>query len=790
METTTTPSLVFILSILFWGIVSSRAQYGSLQSSYSQHDLWLRPYEWTYLRVEVPEWFSSVTMNFLSNIDIDREKMNSLTNTEVPVICLKDGNPPIPDLSDTYLNTLLSSFRSNGSNESLFAVENYSSDLEQCVPFQTNLTLIFTNEQISPGTYYVGYFNGLGPTRTQSKMISRGKSYKITTNIYTSACPISSNYGPNCNFTIQPLSCAPSNSQFFNSILCSASNDSSCLNQTENYSKLYYLDINSISTQYIISLKPVQNNNSNNNQSLQIRGFVRYETVPAGNEYDYVLEISGTQLVLEFPKIGRWYVLINAIINGTTNDLLCFNLDWQIISCSNGNVGTNCSYNSHILERNPKRNPAIPFDSYYVPKEGPTDSSSFPLQNLLTNYSSNSSQYTIFFLNIPNGAAGSLIHVSIKSIELNNNFELFAKFGGLPLNNSYDYYSIGNTVNGNPVILSYNGTGNLEMFIVYAREGIWSFALKHPDLKYLRTSPYMYVSLIGCYKGCSDNGACKYSVDESGLTFYSYCACDRDHGGFDCSDILVTPKGHVWQSIFLVASNAAAILPAFWALRQKAFAEWILYTSSGISSALYHACDVGTWCILSFRVLQFLDFWLSFMAVISTFIYMATINETSKRALHAGVFILTAILAATGATRTSNIGVVIAIGFLGLLIGWLLEFNQVRRFVYWSQRLNFRFHLPEMYFLCENVRNVFWNLLEALKKRFKWSFFILGFVFLALAGMSWKLESNKDYWIWHSCWHITIYTSSFFFLCSTRNNVPNYELARQNSNSRVDIGES
>jgi Protein of unknown function (DUF3522) len=39
------------------------------------------------------------------------------------------------------------------------------------------------------------------------------------------------------------------------------------------------------------------------------------------------------------------------------------------------------------------------------------------------------------------------------------------------------------------------------------------------------------------------------------------------------------------------------------------------------------------------------------MAVVSTFIYMATIDESSKRAIHAGIFILTALLAATGATR-------------------------------------------------------------------------------------------------------------------------------------------
>lgn len=36
----------------------------------------------------------------------------------------------------------------------------------------------------------------------------------------------------------------------------------------------------------------------------------------------------------------------------------------------------------------------------------------------------------------------------------------------------------------------------------------------------------------------------------------------------------------------------------------QAFAEWVVYTASGISSGLYHACDVGTWCILSFGVLQ------------------------------------------------------------------------------------------------------------------------------------------------------------------------------------------
>lgn len=48
---------------------------------------------------------------------------------------------------------------------------------------------------------------------------------------------------------------------------------------------------------------------------------------------------------------------------------------------------------------------------------------------------------------------------------------------------------------------------------------------------------------------------------------------------------------------------------------------------------------------------QFMDFWLSFMAVVSTFVYLTTISEVFKRAIHTAVAILTALMAATKATR-------------------------------------------------------------------------------------------------------------------------------------------
>lgn len=50
-----------------------------------------------------------------------------------------------------------------------------------------------------------------------------------------------------------------------------------------------------------------------------------------------------------------------------------------------------------------------------------------------------------------------------------------------------------------------------------------------------------------------------------------------------------------------------------------------------------------------------MDFWLSFMAVVSTFVYLATIDEASKRTIQTVVAILTALMAETGATRYSFI---------------------------------------------------------------------------------------------------------------------------------------
>lgn len=809
-------------------------------SSYGQGRLSLKPYDWTYLRVELPPSFSSVTMDFAADIDLQREHLKGIPRNKLAIICLMNSNPPIPDISDSYLDNLLSNSLPDGpfGNSNIINQPN----LVQCIPFQKNTTVVLTNDQVSPGVWYIGYFHGLGPARTQSKMISRGKARLVSTRITVRGCATSAFWGPYCNQTVDMIGCSqPSidnnsrnlldlkverrNSLYTrehnrrinilsrpnglveqevasnatalvrmeNSISCSISNDSICIRQGDM--KFYFLDVVNLALQFKIT--------ATNFGALgpSLICYLRHNAFPQRDLHDYSGDISHDPLVVKLPNIGRWYIAIETVNKTQTNvtastpvlDTTCFSLKWQLTGCLNGKTGTNCSWEAYGLHRVPKRSPSVPFESYYVPTDGTAslEDSHFYLEQFLSNSSHEQFAWTYFFLDVPQGSAGALIHVQLKS-DKDLNYELYSKYGGLPSNDTWDYYaSRTSSSNGSVFFSLQNSTdSDMDLSIFYAKEGTWCFGVKHPS-DTANSQTYMSISLQGCHRNCNQKGVCHSSVDESGLTFYSFCTCDRDHGGFDCSDELVSPNGHIWQSVFLIASNGAAILPAFWALRQKAFAEWILYTSSGISSALYHSCDVGTWCILSFRVLQFLDFWLSFMAVVGTFIYMATIDEVSKRAMHTAVFILTALLAATGATRSANIGIVIAIGSVGLLMGWLLEFSTARRFICWPSRINL--NMPQSW---PNLRTLFQITLEMVNKRFRWIFLLLGFMTLSFAAISWKLESNNNYWIWHSIWHITIYTSSFFFLCSmrvsTRNSSPesNYELTRQDSLPRSEPRET
>ncbi|XP_028769314.1 uncharacterized protein LOC114726778 [Neltuma alba] len=767
-------------------------------SSFSYPRTTLKPFDLRYIRVDLPQWFSAASIALNSDVDLDASTIERVSKSVLPIICFRDGSPPLPDA----LNTTLKDPAISGMN---------GLDVEQCFPMRKNFTMKLTNEQISPGIWYIGLFNGIGATSTQSKMIIRGPAYSFSANISVQGCTNSMMRGTFCNSTVYPLSCSISaasevnKSMVENMVTCRNNFGTVCVQ--EGAPELYSLDImNMVEKMTIMAanvtfqVTPVSSTFGANDANLMC--FARHGAIPSVALHDYSCNLNKGPLVIRSPLIGRWYISIIPV-NLTKNigeaqksDVrVCYSVESQVLECPSGKAGPNCTMESYVLQTVLRRG-STPFESYYLPiGQVPSDSANFPLQPLLSNSSyvgERDNTWTYFLLDIPRGAAGGNIHIRLSS-DSKISYEVYARFGGLPSLDNWDYYYANKIRRSDPsmfFVLYESSDDKIDFYIIYAREGTWGFGLRHinTSIASSKGQTVMSLSLERCPKRCSSHGVCKFSFDASGLTSYSFCACDRNHGGFDCSIEIVSHQGHVRESIFLIVSNAAAILPAYWALRRKAFAEWILFTSSGISSALYHACDVGTWCALNYNVLQFMDFWLSFMAVVSTFVYLATIDEVFKRAIHTAVAILTALMAATKATRSSNIVLVIVIGGAGLLIGWLIEISSKYR----SLSFSIGFSLNSINSL-ETIKQRLYNLMKTLLRRFRWGFLLAGFVALAMAGISWKLETSPTYWFWHSMWHITIYTSSFFFLCSKAKNVDsenqslesgNYALTPQDSLSR------
>ncbi|KAG5009177.1 uncharacterized protein LOC114418418 [Glycine soja] len=776
-------------------------------SGFSYPQTTLRPYDLLYIRVDIPPWFSAVSISLNSDVDLDVSRVERVPKSSLPLICFRDGSPPLPDA----LNTSLKDSAVKGIN---------GLDVEQCFPMEKNITMKLTNEQISPGAWYIGLFNGIGASRTQSKMIIRGSAYSFSANISVEACSNSMMRGELCNSTVYPLSCTASDvynsmkatvkkPMMENAMTCKSNLEMFC--SQEGVPEFYSLDITNMAEELTImaanvTFNTTALNNTFSANDVSLMCFARHGAIPSETLHDYSGDLNKAPLVIRYPLIGRLYISIlpvnvTKMLGGTQggNLKVCYSMESQVLQCPLGKAGSNCTMDSYTLQTVLRRG-ATPFESYFLPVavgEG-ASSANFPLEPLL-NKSSNVGEsgdiWTYFTLDIPRGAAGRNIHIRL-SADVKISYEVYARFGGLPSLHSWDYYYANRTRKSDQSVffMLYDSSDDeIDFYIIYAREGTWGIGLRHLYIgsDSLKAQTVMSISLEGCPKQCSSHGDCKYSFDASGLTSYSFCSCDRNHGGFDCSIEIVSHKGHILQSIFLIGSNAAAILPAYWSLRQKAFAEWILFTSSGIASGLYHACDVGTWCALNFNVLQFMDFWLSFMAVVSTFVYLATVDEVYKRAIHTAVAILTALLAATKATRSSNVVLVIVIGALGLLIGWLIEISKKYRSLSFSFGLSLSFIQS-----LQTIKQWFCNLVKTLLRRFRWGFLLAGFIALAMAGLSWTLETSANYWFWHSFWHVTIYTSSFFFLCSKANIVDaedssspssgNYALTRQDSFPRGD----
>eukprot|EP00897_Mesotaenium_endlicherianum_P008675 jgi/Mesen1/7836/ME000419S07156 len=279
------------------------------------------------------------------------------------------------------------------------------------------------------------------------------------------------------------------------------------------------------------------------------------------------------------------------------------------------------------------------------------------------------------------------------------------------------------------------------------------------------------VVMHGCPDACSNHGTCAAMPDGSRLHTISYCYCDRTHGGTNCSVQLVSALGESKHWAALVLSNGASVLPAMWCFRHKAYAEWVIYSTSGVASGIYHSCDAGGWCAAAYSTLQFADFFLSFMAVVATCLHVAALEPAPKMTMFVVFMIVASVIACDKATSGMNIVVVALMGGTGLLFGWSLDIGRQRLVsATHHRRPPAHHHHPSYRYLlgwaatrASRAGSAVWSLL----RRYKWPYLVAGAVALLAAKLNWLYETAATYWAWHSLWHLSIYTSALLFLCAT-----------------------
>lgn len=201
--------------------------------------------------------------------------------------------------------------------------------------------------------------------------INRGPSYSFNGNVTVEGCVIPMMWGKYCNQTIDPLSCANSynltthtdgNNQTAESVtLCKNVDEESCSRDDEL--KIYYLDIMGISEKIIISINNIKlsrtqfSNATTNTSSIVLMCYARHGAMPLESLHDYSNNINNASLVIQTPKVGRWYIAIQPVnisnaLGGLqdTSNKVCYSLDWQVLQCPLGKSGSSCTSETYELQ--------------------------------------------------------------------------------------------------------------------------------------------------------------------------------------------------------------------------------------------------------------------------------------------------------------------------------------------------------------------------------------------------------------------------------------------------------
>uniref|UniRef100_A0A7I3ZXK8 EGF-like domain-containing protein n=1 Tax=Physcomitrium patens TaxID=3218 RepID=A0A7I3ZXK8_PHYPA len=768
------------------------------------------PYTWRYFRIEVPRAFAEL------NVLLTRKwtgEQGGKQKAKVPMVCFRVGSPPLPDL-------LLESPQAAAMAA---AKAGNSSRTGCCAWFLTNSSISLTNMQIPAGLWYVGVFSDPEPGRFQAKMITRGSTFTFGVHFTVSGCKTPNLRGRDCDVAVKSL--------YFETPPISSIESGWSQKRLHNQETILTktgtnLDVNVKTMPDLIHQSNGVGDKEENAWtsltsqrvdvgawkyfalevddfalSLQIRAVCMSPNCGAGigtslylshgalpDDGDNGTVMDSPPITVSAPRRGLWYV---GVRNPTTTSPLDFDLHWRVESCAVSTISMERVLVDEWGES--------PFNSYYGPAGGDSliHSPWFSLSEVAPVGTTSPKNWTFFFMEVPRGASGAVLSVKLRH-GVHATSTVYARWEGLATLDNWDVKVVNSEEKGD--------VDELSLDLVYPAEGIWcigvhyvkefepvhetsadftqrssrffliwknttksiahwyenvveclgaakrslwriighnkvseKFLFASAEADMIRPSgpapatqpstelsserqdaeAQMHISVHGCLNHCSGRGRCVTGYESSRLHFYSYCHCDAAHGGIDCSVPLLVPTDETVQIWTLVGSNFAALLPSYWAMQHQGYSEWMAFTASGAASGFYHSCDAGGWCALKYDTLQFLDFWLAFLVVIVTCVEVASLKQNVKAVAHVGFAIVTAAITKEDATRLESIH----------------RFGE--------------------------------QLLHQLKGRFRWGYLIAGLGILCTAGLSWVLEAAETYWIWHSLWHVSIYTSAFLILCST-----------------------
>lgn len=239
---------------------------------------------------------------------------------------------------------------------------------------------------------------------------------------------------------------------------------------------------------------------------------------------------------------------------------------------------------------------------------------------------------------------------------------------------------------------------------------------------------------------CGKHGVCNHYV--SGGCLFSACDCFGGYRGWDCSDDseALSKMKIIISNLFLTLSNLVFIASIYFACRRRYFTEAVVYFFAMFFSTFYHACDsidpYYSFCMFRINVLQFCDFYCGLLSIWVTLVAMAHVSRLFTSVLH----ITGAILLAFGTIYNKQSLWVFLMPALG---GMILVV------VTWGMH-------------CHKTRKMY------PAKRYLFIYLPIGSI-VVIAGLVCFafLQTNSNYWVVHSIWHMCMAVCIVFLLPSS-----------------------